>query len=81
MRAALRSKAWTVFGRSNPGIVNSNPTWGMDVCVRLFCVQVAGLRRADPQYKETYLLCTDYETEKAAKVHKGCWAIGKEIDR
>jgi hypothetical protein len=28
-----RSKAWTVFVRSNTGIVGSNSTWGMDVCV------------------------------------------------
>jgi hypothetical protein len=34
--AAAQSKAWTVFARSNTGIVGSNPTWGMDVCVRLF---------------------------------------------
>jgi hypothetical protein len=26
------------FARSNTGIVGSNLTWGMDVCVRLFCV-------------------------------------------
>jgi hypothetical protein len=30
---AARSKAWTVFARSNAGIVGSNPTQGMDVCV------------------------------------------------
>jgi hypothetical protein len=30
----------TVFGRSNTAIVDSNPTRGMDVCVRLFCVYV-----------------------------------------
>jgi hypothetical protein len=40
---AARSKAWTLFARSNPGIMGSNPTQGMDVCVRfsvfvLFCV-------------------------------------------
>jgi hypothetical protein len=35
---AARSKAWTVFARSDAGIVDSNPTQGMDVCVRLFCV-------------------------------------------
>jgi hypothetical protein len=35
---AVRSKAWTVFARSNAGIVDSNPTRGMDVCVSLFCV-------------------------------------------
>jgi hypothetical protein len=37
---ATRSKAWTVFALSNTGIVGSNPTQGMDVCVRLFCVCV-----------------------------------------
>jgi hypothetical protein len=35
-----RSKEWTVFTRSNAGIVGSNPTQGMDVCVRIFCVCV-----------------------------------------
>jgi hypothetical protein len=34
---AERSKASTVFGRSNIGIAGSNPTRGMDVCV---CVSV-----------------------------------------
>jgi hypothetical protein len=37
---AVRSKAWTVFARSNTGIVGSNPAQGMDVCLRLFCVCV-----------------------------------------
>jgi hypothetical protein len=35
-----RSKAWNVFARSNAGIVGSNPTRDMDVCLRLFCVCV-----------------------------------------
>jgi hypothetical protein len=30
---AARSKAWTVFARSNAGIVGSYPTQGMDVCI------------------------------------------------
>jgi hypothetical protein len=30
---AVRSKAGTVFARSNAGIVGSNPTQGMDVCL------------------------------------------------
>jgi hypothetical protein len=34
------SKALTVFARSNTGIVVSNPTRGMDVCVRLVYVCV-----------------------------------------
>jgi hypothetical protein len=35
---AARSKARTVFARSNTDIVSSNPTGGMDVCVRSVCV-------------------------------------------
>jgi hypothetical protein len=37
---AARSKAWTVCGCSNAGIVGSNSTRGMDVSVSLFCVCV-----------------------------------------
>jgi hypothetical protein len=37
---AARSKAWTVVALSNAGIVGSNPTQGMDVCLRLFYVCV-----------------------------------------
>jgi hypothetical protein len=40
LTVAARSKAWTVFARSITGIVGSNPTRDMDVCVRLFCVCV-----------------------------------------
>jgi hypothetical protein len=32
------SKAWTIFPRSNTGIVGSNPTQGMDVCVFFLCL-------------------------------------------
>jgi hypothetical protein len=35
---AARSKARTVFARSNAGVVGSKPTQCMDVYVRLFCV-------------------------------------------
>jgi hypothetical protein len=35
---AARSKAWTVFFRSNTEIVGLNPNQGMDVCVLIFCV-------------------------------------------
>jgi hypothetical protein len=35
-----RSTARTVFAHSNSGILGSNPTQGMDVCVRLFGVCV-----------------------------------------
>jgi hypothetical protein len=35
-----QTKAWTVFACSNAGIMGSNSTLGIDVCVRLFCVCV-----------------------------------------
>jgi hypothetical protein len=35
---AARSKAWTVFAPANAGIVGSNTTQDMDICVCLFCV-------------------------------------------
>jgi hypothetical protein len=37
---AARSMARTVFARLNAGVVGSNPTKGMGVCVRLLCVCV-----------------------------------------
>jgi hypothetical protein len=54
----------------------------MSVCVYsasvVSCVQVAGLRRADPQFKESYRLCIDEGAEKAAKAHKGFRVIEKK---
>jgi hypothetical protein len=44
---AAQSKAWTVFVRSNIGIGGSNPTWGMNVCVCLFCYPVCRQRPCD----------------------------------
>jgi hypothetical protein len=38
LQGVSRSKAWTVLARSNTGIVGSNPIWGMDVYVHLYCV-------------------------------------------
>jgi hypothetical protein len=80
---AARSKPWIIFARSNTGFVGLNPSWSMDVCVRLlcvcvcvlFCVEVAALRRTGPPSKGSYWLCIDQETEEAVKVHKGCRAI------
>jgi hypothetical protein len=59
-----RSKALTVFARSNAGIVRSNTTQGMDFCIVcvysafvLFCVYVEALRLADPPSKGSYKVC------------------------
>jgi hypothetical protein len=53
---AARSKTWTVYTRSNTGIMGSNPIRGMDVCVRLFCDHVVLCVgrgwRADPPSKK-----------------------------
>jgi hypothetical protein len=50
-------KAWTVFFHSTVGVVASNPTWGMDVCMRLFClcypVEAEALWQNDPVSKES----------------------------
>jgi hypothetical protein len=45
---AARTKTGNVFAHSNAGIVGSNPTQGMDVCVYSLFVQVEALRWADP---------------------------------
>jgi hypothetical protein len=37
---AAQSKARTVFACSNTGVMDSNATRGMDVCVRLFGIRV-----------------------------------------
>lgn len=37
---AARFKARTISARSHTGVVGSNPTLGMDVCLRLLCVCV-----------------------------------------
>jgi hypothetical protein len=59
---AARSKAWTAFARSNTGVMGSNSTRGMDVCVYsvfvLSCVKVAALRQAHGTSKESYGMCT-----------------------
>jgi hypothetical protein len=51
-----------VFARSNAGTVGSNLTWGMDVCVRLFCLCCSmcagrGLATGWSPSKESHRLC------------------------
>jgi hypothetical protein len=57
---AARSKAWNVFAHFNTGIVGSNPTEDMDVCVRLFYVP----------FKESYQL-SKIKKRKWKKVFRG----------
>jgi hypothetical protein len=62
--------------RSNTGIVGSNPTWGMDVCVRFFCVSVvlyvvSGFATGILPHPRSPTDCAqDQETEKAAKTQQ-----------
>jgi hypothetical protein len=42
LTAWAMARPWNVLVRSNAGIVVSNPTQGMDVCLRLFCVRIGG---------------------------------------
>jgi hypothetical protein len=56
-----RSKAWTVIVHLNIGVVGSDLTRGIDVCVRLFCVCAVlcvggGLATGCPPSKESYQL-------------------------
>jgi hypothetical protein len=81
---AARSKAWTVFARSNTAIVGSKSTQGMDVCVFvysvfvLFCVYVEALRWADPPSEESYRLCIGLRNWKSGQGPKGYRAIERE---
>jgi hypothetical protein len=75
---AARSKAWTVFACSNIGVMGSNPTRGMDVCVPLLCVWVAVSRRANPPSKESYRLCIWLRKWKSDQgPTKGCRAVDR----
>jgi hypothetical protein len=74
---AERSEAWTVFARSNTAILSSNPTRGMDVFGRLFCIYVvlcadSGLATGWSPSKESYRLCKKIkELEKLLRPNKG----------
>jgi hypothetical protein len=41
--AAARPEAWNIFARSNTGIMGSNPSQGMNVCVYFVFVLGNGL--------------------------------------
>jgi hypothetical protein len=72
---AARSKAWTVFASSDAGIVGSNSTQGMDVCMRLVCVCVvlcvgSGLATDWSRLRSATDCVEIKKTEKAAKVQR-----------
>jgi hypothetical protein len=71
---AARSKAWTVFARLNTGVVGSNPTEGMNICV-YSVFMLAASRWADPPSKESYRLCIGLRNWKSGQGPKGCRAI------
>jgi hypothetical protein len=75
---AARYKARTVLARSNAGIVGSNLTQGMDVCICVYsvfvlsCVYVAALRRAITRPRSpTVCVKNDYGTEEEIRAQQG----------
>jgi hypothetical protein len=78
-----RSKAWTVYVRSNAGIVGSNPTQGMNVFVRLFCVCVVlcvGSGLATGWSPVQGVLPTMYRIKKLKKAAKAQYKDCRTID-
>jgi hypothetical protein len=68
-----RCKPRNAVAHPNTGILGLNPTRGLDIYVRLFCVVcvlVAALQWADPPSKESYPLCIAEKTAKAQQ-----WAV------
>jgi hypothetical protein len=63
---------FTDFASSNTGVVGSNPTQGVEVCVCLFCVFAVlyvgrGLTTDWSQPKESYRLCVELRKWKIAQ--------------
>jgi hypothetical protein len=65
-----RHKSSTVFARSNAGVVGSNPTRGMNVCVRfsvfVLCVR-RGLTTGWSPSRESYRLCIGLRNWKSGQ--------------
>jgi hypothetical protein len=80
-RRRVRTVPITVDTRSNFWIVDSNPTRGMDICVRLFCVCVVlcigtSLATGWSMSKESYRLCIGLRNWKSGwDPTKSCRAI------
>jgi hypothetical protein len=68
--------AWTVFARSNTGIMGSNPTWGIGISMRFFygCAVLctgSGLATGwSPVQEILPSVQKDHETEKAAEIQQ-----------
>jgi hypothetical protein len=85
MTVAARSKVWTVFARSNAGIVGSNPTQDMDVCVRLrlfrvcviLCVNSGLAMGWSPVQEDLSTLYRIKSLKKRPRSNKDCRAIGR----
>jgi hypothetical protein len=84
---AATSKAWIVFARSNTGIVHSNPTRGVDVCVCVYSVCVVlflGSGLAMGWSPVQGVLPTVYRIKKTEKIGQGpkvCRARERERER
>jgi hypothetical protein len=83
-----RSRAWTVFGRSNTGVVGSDLTWGVDVCLHLFCVCAVlyvgrHLETSWPPSKGYYRPCIVLENwKKQKKTHRAQkWVVDPLINK
>jgi hypothetical protein len=77
---AVQFKTWTVFARFNAGVIVSNPTRGMDVCMCLFCFYcpVCMCKLCDGPIPHEGVLPTVYSIKKLKKRprrKKGCRAI------
>jgi hypothetical protein len=66
-----RRKEWITFARSNTGVVDSNPTRGMDVCVRAVLCIGSGLTTAWSLVQAVVpSVYKDYETEEEARAQQ-----------
>jgi hypothetical protein len=81
---ATQSKTWTVFACSNTGIMGSNLTQGMDVCVRLFRVHVVlhvGCSCAMSWSPVQEVLPTVHRTEKLKKWPRSTRAVEAQREK
>jgi hypothetical protein len=79
MIVAALPKAWTVFSRLDAGIISSNSTQGMDICVCVYSVFVLFCVRQRPcdgvinrPRSSTVCIKKDYEIEKETRAQKTC---------